>query len=82
MSKYILIQHSRGNHSPSHVYFHGKSIFEGTKTACNKELVRMRRFCKEKYHNTSTNNTLEDFIRYEMSDVFFIEKDDNQIEWA
>ena len=82
MRKYILIQHNRGNHSPTQVYFHGRNIFEGTKTECNKELVRMRKFCKEKYHNTSTNDTLKDFINYEMSDIFFIKKNDIQIQWA
>lgn len=82
MKKYILIQHSRGNHSPSQVYFHGKTVFEGTKTECKAELVRMRKFCKDKYHNTSTNDKLMDFVSYEMGDIFFVRKEDNVIEWA
>ncbi len=79
---YFLQQHSRGNHSPSQVYFNGKTVFEGTKTECKAELVRMRKFCKDKFHSTSTNDLLRDFVNYEMSDIFFVKKSNDNIEWA
>lgn len=82
MKKYILIRHNRGNHSASQVYFHGEVLFEGTKKECKAELVRMRKYCKDKYHSTSTNDRLMDYISYEMSDVFFVRKVNDVIEWA
>jgi len=74
---YFLIEHSRGNHSAAQVYNHGKSVFSGTKTDCKKELIRMRKFCKEKFYRTSTNDKLTDFVNYEMADIFFVKKDKN-----
>ena len=82
MKTYILKRHSRGNHSAEQVYFHGTTIFEGTKKECKQELVRMRKNYKEKYHNTSTNELIMDFVRYEMADIFFVKKQNNQISWA
>lgn len=82
MKNYSLIQHSRGNHTPQQVYNHGKLIFEGTKKECQQELVRMRKFCRHKWHNTSTSDKQRDFVAYEMADIFFIKKIDNQISWA
>lgn len=82
MKTYKLKQHNRGNHSAEQVYFHGTTVFEGTKKECQQELVRMRKFCKEKFHNTSTNDLLRDFIAYEMSDIFFVKKQNDNIEWA
>ncbi len=80
--KAFILTHQRGNHSPEQVYYHGKIVFEGTKKECRQELARMRKFCKNKYYNTSTNDTLKDFVEYEMGDTFFVTKKDNQIVWA
>lgn len=77
--KAYLIKHSRGNHSPAQVYYHGITVFEGTKKKCQIELVRMRKFCKEKFQNTSTNERMRDFIDYEMSDIFFVVKNGDKI---
>jgi|LakMenEpi03Aug12_release.lakeMendotaPanAssembly.Ray.scaffolds.fasta_scaffold1658233_1 hypothetical protein len=79
---YFLIQHSRGNHSAEQVYFHGKIIEQGTKKECQKELVRMRKFLKNRFAETSTNDTITDFVRYQMGDIFFIKKQNEIIEWA
>ena len=79
---YYLIKHNRGNHSANHVYFNGYNVFEGTKKECKVELVRVRKFCKDKFHNTSTDSKMMDFVSYEMSDIFFVVKKDGQINWA
>lgn len=79
---YFLIQHSRGNHSPEQVYFHGKIDTQGTKKECQKRLVEMRRFCRSKWFSTSTNDAQRDFVAYEMGDIFFVKKVDDQIKWA
>lgn len=79
---YLLKEHSRGNHSPNQVYYHGRTVFEGTKKECQQELIRMRKFCKENFHNTSTNDTLRDFIAYEMADTFFVKNENGIINWA
>jgi len=79
---YYLIQHSRGNHSAEQVYYHGKRLVEGRAKDCKIELVRMRKFLKDKFAETSTNDKLSDFIAYEMADTFFIKKQGNSITWA
>ena len=79
---YYLKQHSRGNHSAMQVFYHGKTLISGTKKACSDELVAMRKFCRERYHNTSTNDLMRDFVEYEMGDVFFVKKQDDTISWA
>lgn len=79
---YFLISHKRGNHSANQVYYHGSTITEGTKKECNEELIRMRKFCRSKWHETSTNDTQKDFVSYEMGDIFFVKKDENGINWA
>jgi len=79
---YYILSHSRGNQSAEQVYYHGSKHFEGTKKECAEELVRMRKFCKEKFHNTSTNEKMRDFVSYEMADVFFIKVKDGKINWA
>jgi hypothetical protein len=79
---YLLLQHSRGNHSATQVYWHGKTVLEGSKTACKKELVKMRKNCKYKFWETGTNDTLTDFIAYQMADIFFVEKQGNEIKFA
>ena len=82
-TKYFIIKHPRGNHSAEQVYFHGLIHFEDTCTECKKEFIRMRKFCKNKYAETSTNDTLRDFISYQMADMFFVKKTkDEQITWA
>jgi hypothetical protein len=72
--KTILIKHNRGNHSDAQLKNHGTIIFEGTKKECQQELVRMRKFCKDKYHNTSTNEKLTDFVNYEMANIWMLKK--------
>ncbi len=79
---YYLIQHSRGNHSPEHVFFYGKPILQGNSKECKDQLVRMRKSLKYKFSQTSTNDKLSDFIAYEMADTFFIKKQGNSITWA
>jgi hypothetical protein len=81
-AEYLIINHQRGNHSPEQVYYHGKTHFEGTKTECNAELVRMRKYLRTQWRQTSTNDTQKDFVRYQMGDIFFIKKKDGQISWA
>jgi len=77
------MQHSRGNHSASQVYYHGITLTEGTKKLCDAERARMVRFCKNKWRETSTNDTKKDFVSYQMADVFFIEKTaDGQVKFA
>lgn len=79
---YFLQKHSRGNHSAQQVYFHGNTIINGTKKECSAELVRMRKFLRDKYCETSTNDTIKDFIKYEMANIFFVKKQDNTINYV
>lgn len=81
-TEYFIINHSRGNHTPEQAYYHGKTHFEGTKTECKAEMVRMRKFCRAKWHETSTNDTQRDFVAYQMGDMFFVKKQDGKINWA
>ena len=79
---YQIIKHSRGNHSAAQVYNHGQHIFTGTKKECQQELVEMRKFCREKWHNASTSDKQRDFVAYEMADIFFIKKTSTDITFA
>lgn len=79
---YYLIQHNRGNHSASQVLYHGNILMKGTKKECKAEIVRMRKFCRNKWHETSTNQKMSEFVNYEMSDIFFVKKNESNIDWA
>lgn len=77
---YFLMQHPRGNHSAAQVYYHGKIICQGTKKECDKKRAQMVSFCKDRFHETSTNDKMKDFVSYQMADIFCIKKDkDGQI---
>lgn len=79
---YFLKQHSRGNHTATQVYYHGNTVIEGTKKECQQELVRMRKFLKNRFAETSTNDLWSDWRRYQMADIFFVKKQDDNITWA
>jgi len=79
---YYLMKHSRGNHSATQVLYNGNALISGTRKECNAELIRRRKSCREKYHNTCTNDLMRDFVEYEMGDVFFVKKQGNTISWA
>lgn len=76
---YYLIQHDRGNHSATQVYYNGSIIIKGTKAECKKELINMRKICKIEFNCTSTNNTLKHFLSYQMANIYFIKKDKNNL---
>ena len=46
---------------------------------CLKELSRMKKFCKDKYNYVNTNQNKQEYLAYEMSDIFCIKKESNQL---
>ena len=78
-NKYFLIQCNRANHSADHVFNNGKIIISGKKMDCLKELSRMKKFCKDKYNYVNTNQNKQEYLAYEMSDIFCIKKESNQL---
>lgn len=72
------MKYKRGNHSDAHVLQYGKVIYEGNVTEVKNEISRMRKFCRDKWYVTSTNNTLRDFVEYEMGDIWAFKVVDGQ----
>ena len=79
--KIVLMEHSRGNHTPYQVYNHGRVIFKGNATEAKKELREMARRCRYMWHFACTNATMRDYVAYEMADTFAIDITDGTPKW-
>lgn len=65
-----IIEYQRGNHTDRHVLDNGKTIFSGNISEVKQEMVSMRKFLRRSWHNTSTNDTMKDYVDYNMGDIW------------
>lgn len=65
-----IVEHQRGNHSYRQVLECGRTIFEGNVRDVVKKLTEMRKMCRQIWRERSTDQYMNDFVAYEMSDIF------------
>ncbi|MDR0619171.1 MAG: hypothetical protein LBG17_04665 [Bacteroidales bacterium] len=75
MKNIRIYQYQRGNHSIDHVIARGNVIFEGNAKQAKAEISRLKKQAKNKWLNTSTEDSLAEFVQYELDDLWVVDMD-------